>query len=206
MKLHKRRRCGRGFDPFCYAVKVTVICALLSLAANQLAGSSSVGYGSSLGSEFVPCTQISVQKRWTRSLARMNSESPLRAADLNGDGVQDVIFGYGVDDNIHYEGIPLPRCKSSQGEDEVPCEGGYTIDNLRVLRKQFLKQCLNERLVDSEPALPKYESQLIVTRIGITCTCRSLQPGEVCSELDPMDAQRWTEFMGNHGHGYYANR
>ncbi|XP_033236760.1 uncharacterized protein [Drosophila pseudoobscura] len=163
MKLHKRRRCGRCCEPFCYALAAfTVICALLSLAAlmltlfplplqrirhwwredpNQLSGissvgtaggaSSSIGYGSSLGSEFVPCTQISVQKRWTRSLARMNSESPLRAADLNGDGVQDVIFGYGVDDNIHYEGIPLPRCKSSQGEDEVPCEGGVVALNGR---------------------------------------------------------------------------
>ncbi|SPP83734.1 uncharacterized protein LOC117586183 [Drosophila guanche] len=159
MKLHKRRRCGRCCEPFCYALAaITVICALLSLAAlmltlfplplqrirhwwrddpSQLGGysavaaASSIGYGSSLGSEFVPCTQISVQKRWTRSLARMNSESPLRAADLNGDGVQDVIFGYGVDDNIHYEGIPLPRCKSSQGEDEVPCEGGVVALNGR---------------------------------------------------------------------------
>jgi len=74
-----------------------------------------------------------------------------------------------------------------------------------VLRKQFLKQCLSERLVDAEPALPKFESQLVVTRIGITCTCRSLRPGEVCSELDPLEAQRWTEFMGNSGHGFYAN-
>lgn len=82
---------------------------------------------------------------------------------------------------------------------------GYTADNLRVLRKQFLKQCLSERLVDVDPALPKYESQLIITRIGITCTCRSLQPGEVCSELDHIDAQRWTEFMGNEGNGFYAN-
>ncbi|XP_034661949.1 uncharacterized protein LOC117897306 [Drosophila subobscura] len=159
MKLHKRRRCGRCCEPFCYALAaITVICALLSLAALMLtlfplplqrirhwwrddpsqlgvysavAAASSIGYGSSLGSEFVPCTQISVQKRWTRSLARMNSESPLRAADLNGDGVQDVIFGYGVDDNIHYEGIPLPRCKSSQGEDEVPCEGGVVALNGR---------------------------------------------------------------------------
>ncbi|XP_044315081.1 uncharacterized protein LOC108040081 [Drosophila rhopaloa] len=150
MKQHRRRRCCRCCEPFCYALAaLTVLCALLSLAALMLtlfplplqrirhwwrpdpaqlvgisAGSSRIAYGSSQGSEFVPCTQISVQKRWSRSLARMNSESPLRAADLNGDGIRDVVFGYGVDDNIHYEGIPLPRCQSAQQGEEVPCEGG----------------------------------------------------------------------------------
>ncbi|XP_030078764.1 uncharacterized protein LOC111604996 isoform X2 [Drosophila hydei] len=164
MKQHKRRRCCRCCEPFCYALAaLTVLCALLSLAALMLTlfplpmqrihhwwsedaqlamlsikggGSSSSdgsrsSYGSSLGSEFVPCTQISVQRLWTRSLARMNSESPLRAADLNGDGIKDVIFGYGVDDNIHYEGIPLPRCKSAQQGDDVPCEGGVVALNGR---------------------------------------------------------------------------
>ncbi|EDW59612.1 uncharacterized protein [Drosophila virilis] len=154
MKQHKRRRCCRWCEPFCYGLAaLTVLCALLSLAAlmltlfplpvqrihhwwgedAQLAALSAAGssYGSSLGSEFVPCTQISVQRLWTRSLPRMNSESPLRAADLNGDGIRDVIFGYGVDDNIHYEGIPLPRCKSAQQGDDVPCEGGVVALNGR---------------------------------------------------------------------------
>ncbi|XP_043651265.1 uncharacterized protein LOC122618774 isoform X1 [Drosophila teissieri] len=155
MKQHRRRRCCRCCEPFCYALAaLTVLCALLSLAALMLtlfplplqrirhwwrpdpaqlaaisAGSSRISYGSSLGSEFVPCTQISVQKRWSRSLARMNSESPLRAADLNGDGIKDVVFGYGVDDNIPYEGIPLPRCQSAQQGEEVPCEGGVVALN-----------------------------------------------------------------------------
>lgn len=154
MKQHKRRRCCRCWESFCYVLAaLTVLCALLSLAALMLTlfpspiqnihhwwsrgaqvgplTSSSISYGSTMGSEFVPCTQISVQRLWTRSLARMNSESPLRAADLNGDGIKDVIFGYGVDDNIHYEGIPLPRCKSAQQGDDVPCEGGVVALNGR---------------------------------------------------------------------------
>lgn len=28
------------------------------------------------------------------------------------------------DDNIQYEGFTLPKCKSAQGDEEVPCEGG----------------------------------------------------------------------------------
>ncbi|KAH8312555.1 hypothetical protein KR044_011370, partial [Drosophila immigrans] len=154
MKQHKRRRCCRCWESFCYVLAaLTVLCALLSLAALMLTlfpspiqnihhwwshgeqldalSTAQITYGSSMGSEFVPCTQISVQKLWTRSMPRMNSESPLRAADLNGDGVKDVIFGYGVDDNIHYEGIPLPRCKSAQQGDDVPCEGGVVALNGR---------------------------------------------------------------------------
>ncbi|KAH8359490.1 hypothetical protein KR093_007027, partial [Drosophila rubida] len=154
MKQHKRRRCCRCWESFCYVLAaLTVLCALLSLAALMLTlfpspiqnihhwwnrgeqldalATEQIRYGSSMGSEFVPCTQIRVQKHWTRSMPRMNSESPLRAADLNGDGVKDVIFGYGVDDNIHYEGIPLPRCKSAQQGDDVPCEGGVVALNGR---------------------------------------------------------------------------
>ncbi|XP_060646126.1 uncharacterized protein LOC132784493 isoform X1 [Drosophila nasuta] len=154
MKQHKRRRCCRCWESFCYVLAaLTVLCALLSLAALMLTlfpspiqnihhwwnrgeqlgalATAQISYGSSMGSEFVPCTQIRVQKLWTRSMPRMNSESPLRAADLNGDGIKDVIFGYGVDDNIHYEGIPLPRCKSAQQGDDVPCEGGVVALNGR---------------------------------------------------------------------------
>ena len=72
-----------------------------------------------------------------------------------------------------------------------------------MIRKQFLKQCLRDRLVNITPGLPKYESQLVITRIGISCTCRTLQSGEVCSELEDIKTQRWTEFMGNDGYGYY---
>jgi len=87
MKQHRRRRCCRCCEPFCYALAaLTVLCALLSLAALMLtlfplplqrirhwwrpdpaqlaaisAGASRIAYGSSMGSEFVPCTQISVR-------------------------------------------------------------------------------------------------------------------------------------------------
>lgn len=33
------------------------------------------------------------------------------------------------DDNIQYEGFALPKCKSAQGDDEVPCEGGVIAIN-----------------------------------------------------------------------------
>ncbi|XP_065355073.1 uncharacterized protein LOC135949436 [Calliphora vicina] len=156
MKKH-RRCCWRCCEPFCYGLAaLTIIIALISLIALiltmvpvsmqkiklwlhhpqispslplALSDDGQKSYGDSMGSEFVPCTQISVQKLWSRTFPRMNSESPVRKADLNGDDVSDIIFGFGVDDNIQYEGYPLPKCKSPIQGDEVPCEGGVIAVN-----------------------------------------------------------------------------
>uniref|UniRef100_A0A182SF27 Uncharacterized protein n=1 Tax=Anopheles maculatus TaxID=74869 RepID=A0A182SF27_9DIPT len=54
--------------------------------------------------EVVPCTQITVQNVWTRVIARVNTESPLRKLDVNGDGVDDIIVGYGIDEMVD-EGV-----------------------------------------------------------------------------------------------------
>ena len=38
--------------------------------------------------EQVPCTQIKVNQVWSKTFTRLNSETPVRKADLNGDGVR----------------------------------------------------------------------------------------------------------------------
>lgn len=122
--MMKHRRCWRCCEPFCYGLAaLTVLIALISLAALILTmfpiplqrikvwlkrepaappgkayagGGQSQAYGSSMRTEFVACTQISVQRLWLRTFPRMNSESPVRKADLNGDDIADIIFGFGV--------------------------------------------------------------------------------------------------------------
>lgn len=49
--------------------------------------------------EEVPCTSVTVKTVWSRAFARLNSESPLRKADINGDHVDDIIVGYGLGRN-----------------------------------------------------------------------------------------------------------
>lgn len=56
---------------------------------------SSAGRGLFFGEE-IPCTQLTVQTVWSRAFARLNSESPVRKADCNGDGIEDIIVGYGL--------------------------------------------------------------------------------------------------------------
>ena len=75
------------------------------------------------------------------------------------------------------------------------------------MEKKLLRQCLKSRLPDLKPVYQKYETQIVITRISITCTCGSdLNPKkEVCSKLNDIDKQKWTEYMGNAGEGIYPN-
>lgn len=46
--------------------------------------------------EIVPCTRLSVRKLWTKSIPRITSESPMRKTDVNGDGIDDIVIGFGI--------------------------------------------------------------------------------------------------------------
>uniref|UniRef100_A0A182MQ95 FAM234A/B beta-propeller domain-containing protein n=1 Tax=Anopheles culicifacies TaxID=139723 RepID=A0A182MQ95_9DIPT len=75
--------------------------------------------------EMVPCTQITVQNVWTRVIARVNSENPLRKLDVNGDGVEDIIIGYGIDEMVD-DGVRgyIPQCTSRKTGITDLCGGG----------------------------------------------------------------------------------
>ncbi|GAB0089791.1 Signal recognition particle subunit SRP68 [Sergentomyia squamirostris] len=73
--------------------------------------------------------------------------------------------------------------------------------------KEILLQCLQERIPALEtltPPRPKYEMQIVIARISISCGCGKLGRDEICSQLNTIDNQRWTEFMGNLGNGLYV--
>lgn len=44
----------------------------------------------------LPCSDLKVTDIWTSSLPKFISESPIRAVDVNNDGVDDFIFGFGT--------------------------------------------------------------------------------------------------------------
>lgn len=46
--------------------------------------------------KMLPCSKLSVADVWSVKLPNLNSESPIRVLDVNQDGVEDVIFGYGT--------------------------------------------------------------------------------------------------------------
>ncbi|EAA03793.5 AGAP002184-PA [Anopheles gambiae str. PEST] len=81
----------------------------------------------------------------------------------------------------------------------------YRNEDMVQLEKKFFAQCLKARLPELAPQYPRYETQIIVTRVEIGCACSAdLNPArEVCSQLHSYDQQRWTQYMGNEGNGRY---
>lgn len=53
-----------------------------------------------------------------------------------------------------------------------------------------------KRIPNLTPHTYQFESQIVVTRISITCACGDLK-GEKCSQFQSIDRQKWTEYMGN---------
>lgn len=79
--------------------------------------------------EQVPCQNLAVGKVWSRTFAKLNSEAPVRKTDLDGDGVDDIIVGFGVDDSIDLENSnDIPQCTSARGQIGL-CEGGIIAIN-----------------------------------------------------------------------------
>lgn len=87
-----------------------------------------------------------------------------------------------------------------------------------MLEQKFLRLCLLARLSDSpsttDQHTARFESQIVVTRLSITCGCDDvpLKDGEVCARLKPFGVndvagdrrfQRWTGFMGDSANGVY---
>lgn len=81
----------------------------------------------------------------------------------------------------------------------------YAKANVELAEKQFLKECLMQRLPNLAPHTYQFESQIVVTRISMACTCGELKTGETCSKFNSIDQQKWTEFMGNLNSGVYRS-
>jgi hypothetical protein len=91
--------------------------------------------------ESIPCNLISARQVWQRVITKVNSETPVRKVDVNGDGVDDVVFGYGIGKSIEsirrrpklFAHIPdetqpddqrVPLCTSLKSGLTNRCEGG----------------------------------------------------------------------------------
>lgn len=79
-----------------------------------------------------------------------------------------------------------------------------------MYQKKFLKECLQSRIPDllqPQPPRQSYETQIVITRISISCTCSdNLNPKkEVCSNFNGINKQKWSEFMGSKLDGVYSN-
>lgn len=70
-----------------------------------------------------------MKKQWSKAFSLLSTESPVRKFDINGDGADDILFGYGVDDSIqypleHHTGIPKCELENNSYRELAYCQGG----------------------------------------------------------------------------------
>lgn len=46
--------------------------------------------------KMLPCSKLNVVDVWSIKLPKLTSESPIRVLDVNEDGVEDILFGFGT--------------------------------------------------------------------------------------------------------------
>lgn len=93
--------------PFCYTLLCAIILScLIALALilinmntnyvlNELFHPSS--QSSSSDTIYKPCTDYEIEELWHHTVPKIKSDTPVRTVDVNGDGVEDVVIGYGTE-------------------------------------------------------------------------------------------------------------
>lgn len=149
--FRQKGRCWRCCEPFCYAcAAIFVLIALMFLAAFLLtlfpvslqkirAIFQNADFRGEFGQEFHfkddlnPCTQITVNKVWSKAYSMLSTESPVRKTDINGDGIEDIVIGFAVDtvdtedsSRQNHADPDIPKCETESGgyRKIVYCEGG----------------------------------------------------------------------------------
>lgn len=73
-------------------------------------------------SKLLPCDNLKVTDVWSINLPKLTSDSPVRVLDVDNDGIDDILFGFGTGDN--YNVLPPDLfCPIFMGVPS-PCEGG----------------------------------------------------------------------------------
>lgn len=54
----------------------------------------------------------------------MVSESAVRKCLVNDDDIEDIIIGYGIDDNFQYDDEAMAKCPIEKNGQMVSCQGG----------------------------------------------------------------------------------
>lgn len=166
--FRKPTKCWICCEPLCYGfIAISVVIAIIFLAAvfvtlfpvplqklkmwikheksfTTYQSSTGVSSNKDISLEMVPCKRLTVHKVWSKAISRLNSETPVRKVDLNGDVIDDIVIGFGIggmniflfriiinfalfditlDEFFQYNNQNAPRCQFSS-EQEIICEGG----------------------------------------------------------------------------------
>lgn len=118
--FRKPTKCWICCEPLCYGfIAISVVIAIIFLAAvfvtlfpvplqklkmwikheksfTTYQSSTGVSSNKDISLEMVPCKRLTVHKVWSKAISRLNSETPVRKVDLNGDVIDDIVIGFGI--------------------------------------------------------------------------------------------------------------
>ncbi|CAH0546377.1 unnamed protein product [Brassicogethes aeneus] len=135
LKLKNKPPCRAFCKPCCYVfvalsvligliVLVVVLVSIFPLPLDRLRDwiIRKSNEGEAKAPKLLPCNNFKVNNVWSVNLPKLTSESPVRLLDVNNDGFQDVIFGFGTGDNINVMQTDI-FCPIFLGV-PYPCDGG----------------------------------------------------------------------------------
>ncbi|XP_022902074.2 uncharacterized protein [Onthophagus taurus] len=131
-RIKNRPPCRRLCQPCCYVfiglglmtaliILTIVLVSLYPLPLEKLKSWIITKTKHRYTEKVLPCADLAVTDVWTLTLPKLTSESVIRAVDINSDGVDDFIFGFGTGDN--YNMNPDVYCQMFFNI-PPPCGGG----------------------------------------------------------------------------------
>ncbi|XP_066251301.1 uncharacterized protein [Euwallacea similis] len=154
-RMNKKGNYKAWCKPCCYAlasfsillgliVLVVVLVSIYPLPLDQLREwITSKSKPSKPSGDRLPCTSLNVTEVWAVNFPGLTTESPTRVLDIDGDGIKDIIFGFGTGGN---DNLVAPKifCPIFLGV-PPPCDGGLIAlngKNGNVMWKQWINDTI----------------------------------------------------------------
>ncbi|XP_017771105.1 PREDICTED: uncharacterized protein LOC108558637 [Nicrophorus vespilloides] len=115
-RLKNRPPCRKMCKPFCFVIGtllaiiglitlIVVIVSMFPLPIDKIKDWIVTKAQKNVTMKMLPCSDLKVTDVWAVTLPKLTSDSSIRTLDVNGDGVEDLIFGFGTGDNsvLHHE-------------------------------------------------------------------------------------------------------
>lgn len=77
-------------------VLVVVLVSIFPLPIDRIKNWIVINDDNNTTQKLLPCKDLKVTDVWTASFPKYVSDSPIRSVDVNSDGIEDVIIGFGT--------------------------------------------------------------------------------------------------------------
>ncbi|KAG8180040.1 hypothetical protein JTE90_012884 [Oedothorax gibbosus] len=99
---------------------ISLVVFLINVFMQNISPSSS--HNHIKGTRMLPCTQITAKDVWVKSFPMLTTETAIRLNDINSDGIEDIVMGFGTGADAFY--YPKVVCHVYFPKSKDECGGG----------------------------------------------------------------------------------